>query len=61
MAIVRIYTAPNGESHFRDVERTYELSGDQSDLAELIGVVWTKLAALTEGARLASAQSWRTR
>jgi quercetin dioxygenase-like cupin family protein len=36
MAIIRIYTGPDGQSHFQDVEPKFESRGDQSEAAELI-------------------------
>ena len=36
MAIIRIYTGPDGLSHFQDGEPKYEPRGDQSEGAELI-------------------------
>ncbi len=36
MAIIRIYTGPDGKSHFQDVEPKLEPRGDQSEVAELI-------------------------
>ena len=36
MAIIRIYTGPDGKSHFQNIEPKYESRGDQSEAAELI-------------------------
>jgi hypothetical protein len=36
MAIIRIYTGPDGQSHFQDVEPESESRGDQSEAAEPI-------------------------
>jgi len=36
MAIIRIYTGPDGTSHFQDIEPRLEPRGDQSEAAELI-------------------------
>jgi len=36
MAIIRIYSGPDGQSHFDDVELRFEPRGDQSETAELI-------------------------
>src|SRR5437660_12717205 len=36
MAIIRIYTGPDGKSHFQDLEPKLEPRGDQSEAAELI-------------------------
>ncbi len=36
MAIIRIYTGPDGTSHFEDVEPSFEPLGDESERAELI-------------------------
>ena len=36
MAIIRIYTGPDGKSHFQDVEPKFESRGDRSEAAELI-------------------------
>jgi len=36
MAIIRIYSGPDGQSHFEDVELRFEPRGDQSETAELI-------------------------
>src|SRR5213593_2628823 len=40
MAIIRIYTGPDGKSHFQDIEPQFKPLGDQSESAELIaGIV----------------------
>ena len=36
MAIIRVYTGPDGKSHFEDVEPRFKSLGDQSESAELI-------------------------
>ena len=36
MAIIRIHSGPDGQSHFEDVELRFEPRGDQSETAELI-------------------------
>lgn len=36
MAIIRLYTGPDGRSHFEDVEPRFERRGDQSESGELI-------------------------
>ena len=36
MAIIRIYTGPDGQSHFEDVALGFEPRGDRSETAELI-------------------------
>jgi quercetin dioxygenase-like cupin family protein len=36
MAIIRIYTGPDGKSHFQDIEPELKPLGDQSESAELI-------------------------
>jgi quercetin dioxygenase-like cupin family protein len=36
MAIIRIHTGPDGQSHFEDVELRFEPRGDRSETAELI-------------------------
>ena len=36
MAIIRIYTGPDGKSHFEDVVPRFEPLGDKSESAELI-------------------------
>ena len=36
MAIIRIYTGPDGTSHFEEVRPTLEPRGDRSESAELI-------------------------
>ena len=36
MAIIRIYTGPDGQSHFEDVAPRFEPRGDRSETAELI-------------------------
>jgi len=36
MAIIRVYTGPDGRSHFQDVAPKLEPRGDQSESAELI-------------------------
>src|SRR6266498_1602685 len=47
MAIIRIYTGPDGKSHFEDVEPRLEPLGDESERAELIpgsGIVIRRFA-----------------
>jgi len=47
MAIIRIYTGPDGKSHFDDVEPRFEPLGDESERAELIpgsGIVIRRFA-----------------
>ena len=36
MAIIRIHTGPDGQSHFEDVQLRFEPRGDRSETAELI-------------------------
>ena len=36
MAIIRIYTGPDGKSHFEEIEPRFEALGDKSERAELI-------------------------
>ena len=36
MAIIRIHTGPDAQSHFQDIEPKFEPRGDQSEVAELI-------------------------
>ena len=36
MAIIRIYSGTDGQSHFEDVELRFEPRGDESETAELI-------------------------
>jgi len=36
MAIIRIYTGPDGKSHFEEIHPRYESRGDRSESAELI-------------------------
>jgi len=36
MAIIRIYTGPDGKSHFEDLVPRFEALGDKSERAELI-------------------------
>ena len=36
MAIIRVYTGPDGKSHFQDIEPKLEPKGDQSAAGELI-------------------------
>ena len=36
MAIIRIYTGPDGRSHFEDIEPRFETLNDKSERAELI-------------------------
>ena len=36
MAIIRIYTGPDGRSHFEEVKPRFEPLGDQSERAELV-------------------------
>jgi quercetin dioxygenase-like cupin family protein len=36
MAIIRIYTGPDGQSHFEDIEPRFEPLADRSERAELI-------------------------
>ena len=36
MAIIRIYTGPDGASHFQEIEPTLTSRGDQSETGELI-------------------------
>ena len=48
MAIIRIYTGPDGKSHFEDVEPRLEPLGDESERAELIpgsGILIRRFAA----------------
>ena len=47
MAIIRIYTGPDGQSHFEDLEPRLEPRADQSETAELIsgsGIVIRRFA-----------------
>ena len=47
MAIIRIYTGPDGRSHFEDVEPRFEPRGDGSEGAELLpasGIVVRRFA-----------------
>ena len=47
MAIIRIYSGPDGESHFQEIEPDFKPLGDQSESAELIpgsGIVVRRFA-----------------
>ena len=47
MAVIRIYTGPDGKSHFQDIEPQFKPLGDQSESAELIagsGIVVRRFA-----------------
>jgi len=47
MAIIRIYSSPDGKSHFQEIEPDFKPLGDQSESAELIpgsGIVVRRFA-----------------